>query len=41
VVLLSGSAQLDSGVQADADGIVLKPFRLEDLLGTVRRLVQA
>ena len=39
VVLVTGSARLDAGTQAEADGLVAKPFRLEELLGVVRRLV--
>jgi len=38
VVLLSGSAQLDSGVRAEADGVIPKPFQLEELLSVVQRL---
>jgi DNA-binding response OmpR family regulator len=39
VVLVTGSAQLDAKTQAEADGVVPKPFELEELLGVVRRLV--
>jgi two-component system phosphate regulon response regulator PhoB len=39
VVLVTGSARLDAATQAEADGLVAKPFRLEELLGVVRRLV--
>jgi len=38
-VLVTGSARLDADTQAEADGIVAKPFRLEELLGVVHRLV--
>jgi DNA-binding response OmpR family regulator len=38
VVLVTGSVQLDSKTRAEADGVVAKPFRLEELLGVVRRL---
>jgi DNA-binding response OmpR family regulator len=38
VVLVTGTARLDADTQAEADGIVAKPFRLEELLGVVRRL---
>ena len=38
VVLFTGSAQLDSGTVAEADGVVPKPFRIEQLLDVVRRL---
>lgn len=40
VVLFTGSAQLDSETRAEADGVVPKPFRVEDLLGVVKRLVR-
>jgi DNA-binding response OmpR family regulator len=40
VVLFTGSAHLDSETTAEADGIVAKPFRLEDLLEVVHRLVR-
>jgi DNA-binding response OmpR family regulator len=39
IVLVTGSAWLDADTQAEADGIVTKPFRLEELLGVVRRIV--
>ena len=39
VVLFTGSAQLDAKTRAEADGVVAKPFRLEELLGVVRRVV--
>jgi DNA-binding NtrC family response regulator len=38
VVLFTGSAQLDSATISEADGIVPKPFRLEQLLDVVRAL---
>ena len=38
VVLFTGSAILDPQTIAEADGIVPKPFRLEQLLDVVRRL---
>ena len=38
VVLFTGSASLDSITIAEADGIVPKPFRLEQLLDVVREL---
>jgi DNA-binding response OmpR family regulator len=38
VVLVTGTAQLDADTQAEADGVVGKPFRLDELLGVVRRL---
>ena len=38
VVLFTGSAQLDSATIQEADGIVPKPFRLEQLLDVVREL---
>ena len=38
VVLFTGSAQLDSATIREADGIVPKPFRLEQLLDVVRTL---
>jgi DNA-binding response OmpR family regulator len=40
VVLFTGSAKLDPETRAEADGVVPKPFRLEELLGEVRRLVR-
>jgi DNA-binding response OmpR family regulator len=39
IVLVTGSARLDAKTKAEADGVVTKPFRLEELLGVVRRLV--
>jgi DNA-binding response OmpR family regulator len=39
VILFTGSAMLDDATKAEADGVVAKPFRLEELLGVVRRLV--
>ena len=38
VVLFTGSAVFDAETMAEADGIVPKPFRLEQLLDVVRRL---
>jgi CheY-like chemotaxis protein len=38
VVLFTGSARLDSETRAEADGVVPKPFQLEQLLGVVRAL---
>src|SRR5262249_27428591 len=38
IVLFTGSAVLDSETSAEADGVVPKPFRLEQLLDVVRRL---
>jgi two-component system, response regulator AauR len=38
VVLFTGSAAFDAETMAEADGIVPKPFRLEQLLSVVRRL---
>ena len=38
VVLFTGSAPLDSVTVAEADGVVPKPFRLEQLLDVVRAL---
>lgn len=38
VVLFTGSATLDSITIAEADGVVPKPFRLEQLLNVVREL---
>ena len=39
VVLVTGSVRLDAETQAEADGVVSKPFRLEELLGVVGRLL--
>ncbi len=39
VVLVTGTARLDTDMESEADGVVAKPFRLEELLGVVRRLV--
>lgn len=39
VVLVTGTAQLDAETQAEADGVVAKPFRLEELHDVVRRLI--
>ena len=41
VVLVTGSARLDAETIAEADGVVAKPFRLEQLLEVVRRLTAA
>jgi len=41
VVLVTGSARLDEETNAEADGVVAKPFRLEELLEVVRRLTAA
>ena len=38
VVLFTGSARLDAPTIAEADGVVPKPFRLDQLLGVVRSL---
>jgi DNA-binding NtrC family response regulator len=38
VVLFTGSAQLDAATIREADGVVPKPFRLEQLLDVVRQL---
>jgi DNA-binding response OmpR family regulator len=40
VVLVTGTAELDRATLEEADGVVGKPFRLEELLGVVRRLVR-
>jgi len=40
VVLFTGSAKLDAETKAEADGVVPKPFQLDELLGEVRRLVR-
>jgi DNA-binding NtrC family response regulator len=39
VVLFTGSASLDTATIAEADGVVPKPFHLDQLLEVVRRLV--
>jgi DNA-binding NtrC family response regulator len=39
IVLFTGSAKLDAATVAEADGVVPKPFRLEQLLGVVNGLV--
>ena len=39
IVLVTGSARLDADTQAEADGVVTKPFRLEELRGIVHRLL--
>ena len=38
VVLFTGSAQLDAATVREADGVVPKPFRLDQLLDVVREL---
>jgi DNA-binding response OmpR family regulator len=38
VVLVTGSARLDAHTQAEADGVVGKPFHLDELRDVVRRL---
>src|SRR5215475_10981729 len=38
IVIFTGSAAFDAQAMAEADGIVPKPFRLDQLLDTVRRL---
>ena len=38
VILFTGSATLDSATITEADGVVPKPFTLEQLLEVVRRL---
>jgi two-component system OmpR family response regulator len=40
VVLFTGSAQLDAETRAEADGVVPKPFRLEELFDVVHGLVR-
>jgi two-component system OmpR family response regulator len=40
VVLFTGSAQLDAATRAEADGVVGKPFRLEELFDVVHGLVR-
>jgi hypothetical protein len=37
-VLFTGSAQLDAATIREADGVVPKPFQLEQLLDVVREL---
>jgi two-component system OmpR family response regulator len=39
-VLFTGSAQLDAETRAEADGVVPKPFRLEELFDVVHGLVR-
>ena len=41
VVLFTGSAQLDAETRAEADGVVPKPFRLEELFDVVHGLVRS
>ena len=38
IVIFTGSAVFDAQTMSEADGIVPKPFRLEQLLDVVRRL---
>jgi DNA-binding response OmpR family regulator len=38
VVLVTGSARLDAETRAEADGVVGKPFHLDELRDVVRRL---
>jgi DNA-binding NtrC family response regulator len=38
IVIFTGSAVFDAETMAEADGIVPKPFRLDQLIDTVRRL---
>jgi two-component system phosphate regulon response regulator PhoB len=38
VVLVTGSAEVDEETRSKADGVVVKPFQLEELRATVRRL---
>lgn len=38
IVIFTGSAMFDAQLMAEADAIVPKPFRLNQLLDTVRRL---
>jgi DNA-binding response OmpR family regulator len=40
VVLFTGSAQLDPATRAEADGVLPKPFRLDQLFDVVRGLVR-
>ncbi len=39
VVLVTGSARLDAATRGEADGVIGKPFRLEELHDVVRRLI--
>jgi DNA-binding response OmpR family regulator len=39
VVLVTGSARLDAETRAEADGVVGKPFHLDELRDVVRRLI--
>ena len=41
VVLFTGSARLDAETRDEADGVVAKPFRLDELRDVVRRLTAA
>ena len=41
VALFTGSAELDSDTRLRADAVIAKPFTLEHLGATVRRLLQA
>ena len=41
IVLFTGSAQLDAGTRAVADGVVPKPFRLDELFDVVHGLVRS
>jgi DNA-binding response OmpR family regulator len=38
VAFFTGTAQLDDEIRALADGVIPKPFALDDFLGTVARL---
>jgi DNA-binding response OmpR family regulator len=40
VVLFTGSAQLNPDTRAQADGVLPKPFRLDELFDVVHRLVR-
>ena len=40
VVLLTGTAELDPATRLAADGVVPKPFQVDELLGVVRTLVR-
>jgi two-component system phosphate regulon response regulator OmpR len=40
VVLFTGSAHLDPETRAEADGVVAKPFRLDELFDVVHGLVR-